>query len=82
MSFSTMFGFLAGLGLFFGSVLLATTELAVFWSISSLTLVVGGTVAATFFGQEARYVILALKGFGGIFVPHRVHRNILNQEVG
>lgn len=82
MSFTTMFGFLAGLGLFVGSVLLATTDVAVFVSFSSLLLVVGGTIAATFFGQEARYVLLALKGVGSIFVPHRVHRNILNQEVG
>ena len=43
MSFTTMFGFLAGLGLFVGSVLLATTDVAVFISFSSLLLVVGGT---------------------------------------
>ena len=77
-----MFGFLAGLGLFIGSVLLATTDVGVFISFSSLLLVVGGTIAATFFGQEARYVVLALKGVGIIFVPQRVNRNILNQEVG
>ena len=82
MSFSTMIGFLAGLGLFIGSVLLATTDVGVFISFSSLLLVVGGTIAATFFGQEARYVILALKGVAGIFVPQRFNRNILNQEVG
>lgn len=82
MSFTAMFGFLAGLGLFIGSILLATTDVAVFISFSSLLLVVGGTIAATFFGKEARYVFLALKGVGSIFVPHRVHRNILNQEVG
>jgi chemotaxis protein MotA len=82
MSFTTMLGFLAGLGLFIGSVLLATTNIGVFLSFSSFLLVVGGTIAATFFGQEARYVLLALKGVGGIFIPHRVSRNILNQEVG
>ncbi len=42
----------------------------------------GGTLAATFVGQEARYVMLALKGIAGTFTPQRVNRNILNQEVG
>jgi chemotaxis protein MotA len=82
MSFTTMFGFLAGLGLFFGSVAIAADNWSVFLSFSSFLLVVGGTVAAAFFGQEARYVLLALKGVGSIFIPHRVNRNILNQEVG
>ncbi len=77
-----MFGFLAGLGLFIGSGLLATTDVGLFISFSSLLLVVCGTIAATFFGQEARYVVLALKGVAGIFVPQRVNRNILNQEDG
>ena len=78
MSFSTMFGFLASLGLFIGSVLLTTTDVGVFISFLSLLLVVGGTIAATFFGQEARCVVLDLKGFAGIFVPQRVKRNVLN----
>jgi len=82
MSFTTMIGFLAGLGLFIGSVLIATLNVAVFLSLSSFLLVVGGTIAATFFGQEARYVVLALKGLLSIFKPQRVQRNILNQEVG
>lgn len=77
-----MLGFLAGFGLFVGSIALATSKWAVFFSFSSLLLVVGGTIAATFFGQEARYVILALKGMFSIFIPHRIHRNVLNQEVG
>ena len=77
-----MIGFLAGLGLFIGSVLIATLNVAVFLSLSSFLLVVGGTIAATFFGQEARYVVLALKGLLSIFKPQRVQRNILNQEVG
>jgi chemotaxis protein MotA len=82
MSFATFFGFLAGIGLFIGSILLATSHIIVFVDGASLLLVVGGTLAATFVGQEARYVILALKGIGSTFKPQHVNRNILNMEVG
>jgi chemotaxis protein MotA len=82
MSFTTFFGFLASIGLFVGSVLLATTKLGLFVDAPSLVLVVGGTLAATFVGQETRYVILALKGIGSTFLPQRVNRNVLNMEVG
>ena len=82
MSFTTFFGFIAGIGLFVGSILLATDNLLLFFSGSGLLLVLGGTLAATFAGQEARYVMLALRGFASTFTPQRVNRNILNQEVG
>jgi chemotaxis protein MotA len=82
MSFTTFFGFIAGIGLFVGSIFLATDNLLLFFSMSSLLLVLGGTLAATFAGQEARYVMLALKAIASTFTPQRVNRNILNQEVG
>ncbi|MDE0814457.1 MAG: hypothetical protein OSB46_10745 [Alphaproteobacteria bacterium] len=53
-----------------------------FISASSLLLVVRGTLAATFVGQEARYSVLALKGIGSTFWIQRVNRDVLNQEVG
>jgi chemotaxis protein MotA len=82
MSFATFFGFLAAVGLFIGSILLATTNFGLFLDLPSFILVVGGTLAATFVGQEARYVNLALKGIGSTFLPQRVNRNVLNMEVG
>ena len=82
MSFATFFGFLAAIGLFVGSILLATSNFGLFLDAPSFILVVGGTLAATFVGQEARYVILALKGIGSTFIPQRVNRTILNTEVG
>ena len=82
MSFATFFGFLAAVGLFIGSILLATTNFGLFLDLPSFIQVVGGTLAATFVGQEARYVNLALKGIGSTFLPQRVNRNVLNMEVG
>lgn len=82
MSIGTLLGFIASLALFIGSIALATDNPLLFISVSSFILVVGGTFAATFVGQEARYVWLAIKGMGSTLLPQRVNRNILNQEVG
>src|SRR3546814_18715560 len=45
-------------------------------------MVLGGTVAATFVGHEARYVWLALRNMTSILVVQRVGRGILNRAVG
>jgi len=82
MSFTTFLGFLGGFGLFIGSILIATDNILLFVSASSLLMVVGGTLAATFIGQEARYVMLALKGIAGTLGVQRVNRDVLNNEVG
>lgn len=82
MSINTFFGFIFAFGLFIGAVVFSTDNYAIFLSVESLLIVVGGTLAASFLGQEARYVLLALKGILSIFGVHRVGRNILNQEVG
>ena len=82
MSINSFIGFIAAFGLFIWSITLSTSNFMVFVSVSSFILVVGGTLAATFLGQEARYVGIGLKAIGSIFLPQRVGRNILNKEVG
>ena len=62
MSFTTIIGILSGFGLIIMSILLETTKVGIFVSFSSLLMVVGGPIAGTLIGQEARYVISALKG--------------------
>ncbi len=69
-------------GLFLGSIFISTDNYAIFVSVSSLIMVVGGTLASTFLGQEARYVMLALRGMLSIFGVHRMGRNVLNNDVG
>ncbi|MCR9220636.1 MAG: MotA/TolQ/ExbB proton channel family protein [Alphaproteobacteria bacterium] len=81
MSINSFVGFLAGIGLFVGAVLISTDNYFIFLSIESLLIVVGGTLAATCLGQEWRYVLLALRGALSIFSVYRMGRNILNQEV-
>ena len=82
MSLTTFIAFLAGLGLFLGSVFISTDNYLLFVDLASLLMVVGGTLAATFMGQEARYVLLALRSMFGIMRVQRIGRGILNQEVG
>ncbi|MTI10875.1 motility protein A [Curvivirga aplysinae] len=82
MSINSFIGFLAAFGLFIGSIFLSTDNPYIFVDAPSLVMVLGGTLAATFLGQEARYVMLALKAALSIFAPQRIGRSIMNQEVG
>ncbi len=82
MSLSTIISFLAALGLFLGSILLATDNFLIFASLSSFIMVFCGTMAATFVSYEARYVWLSLKLIWRIFKRASVGRNILKSEVG
>ncbi|MDX9860244.1 MAG: MotA/TolQ/ExbB proton channel family protein [Rhodospirillales bacterium] len=82
MSLSTIFAFVISLGLFLGSILLATDNFLIFASLSSFVMVVFGTLAATFVSYEARYVGLSLKLIWRIFKRATVGRNILKSEVG
>ncbi len=82
MSFTTLIGFLAGLGLLVGAIVTETSNYMIFLSFSSALMVVGGTLAATLIAQEARYVWLAIKGIASTLAPQRVGRGVLNREVG
>ena len=82
MSLSTILGVLFGLGLVVGSIAISTDNLASFISIPSLLIVVGGTLAASFIGFQARYVIQALKDIGALVKKETVNRNILTTETG
>ena len=77
MALSTISGVLAGLGLIVMSILLETTKFGIFLSASSLMMVVGGTIAGVFIGQETRYVIQALKGVVEIFKSPKAGRGNL-----
>lgn len=82
MSFTTLVGLMAAFGLFIGSVMMSTDNFLIFLSLSSLTMVVGGTFAATFISYEPRYVMLSLKLIWRILFSPKVGRNVLKSEVG
>ena len=82
MSIGTILGFLAGIGLFLGAILISTDNFLVFLSVSSFVMVIGGTLAASFISYEARYVLLSLRMIGKIIASPTVGRNLLKSEVG
>ena len=82
MSISTIVGFLLGVLLVVGSVVLSTNNYLVFLELAGSMMVVGGTLASTFVAYEPRYVILALKLIPTIFFQNRVGRGVLMGEVG
>ncbi|MEQ8805923.1 MAG: MotA/TolQ/ExbB proton channel family protein [Rhodospirillales bacterium] len=82
MSLTTLVGLLAAFGLFIGSVMMSTDNFLIFLSLSSLLMVVGGTLSATFISYEPRYVMLSLRLIWRILFSPKVGRNVLKSEVG
>ena len=81
ISLSTLAGIFLGFGLFVFSIMANTNTYGIFWSISSLLLVLGGTLAATMISYEGRYVWKALLTLGQVIVPTQVNHKVLYQEV-
>jgi chemotaxis protein MotA len=82
MSFPTLIGFLLGIGLFIGSIVLSTDNYMIFLHLAGFIMVIGGTTAATFVAFEPRYVLQALRITLSIFFTHKIGRSALTNEVG
>ena len=82
MSLGTILGVLFGFGLFASAIVMATDNYGMFLSLPSAIMVVGGTLAASFIAYQARYVLLATKEIGGLFIKGRVDRKLLTVETG
>lgn len=82
MSLNTLLGVLFGFGLFLAAIALSTDNYLIFFSVPSLIMVIGGTLASAFISYEARYVLLAMRNMASILMIQRVGRSVLNFEVG
>ncbi|MAO90241.1 MAG: flagellar motor protein MotA [Rhodospirillaceae bacterium] len=82
MSLNTLIAFLLAFGLFIFAIVSQTNNYLIFVDPFSFVMVIGGTLAATFLGQEYRYVMLALRSIFSMFAVYRAGRNVLNQDVG
>ncbi len=67
MSIGSILGFLIGIGLFVLAIVLKTNNLWLFFDLSSVVIVLGGTFSSCYLGYQARYVNLALKDLLTIF---------------
>lgn len=80
ISVGTVLGLLVGVGLFLGSILMATDNFAMFWSVPSLLMVLGGTLANAFISYQAGYVIRALMEACRIMAHARINESIFYAE--
>lgn len=82
ISLSALFGFFLGIGLFAAAVFFNTDNYLMFFSLSSLLMVLGGTVAAAMISYDGRYVGLAFKEIGLTMVTSKVNPVKLYEDVG
>ena len=82
MSLPTLLGFVIGIALFILSIALSTDNYLIFFHLTGIMMVLGGTMAATFVAFEPRYVLGSFKAALSIFFQHKVGRAILTGEVG
>jgi chemotaxis protein MotA len=81
MSIGTVTGFVAGLALFLVAIMMATDDYMIFWSGTSIVMVLGGTLANAFISYQGVYVFAAMKDVFTIYGHAKVNRNILVDEV-
>ncbi|NMM45155.1 flagellar motor protein MotA [Rhodospirillaceae bacterium KN72] len=82
MSLNTLIAFILAFGLFIFAIVSSTDNYFIFVDLFSAIMVIGGTLAATFLGQEYRYVMLSIRAIFSMFAVYRSGRNVLNQDVG
>ena len=80
ISVGTLLGIILGFGLFFLAIILNTDNYGMFFSLSSLFMVVGGTFAASMISFRGRYVINALKDLIRIIIPQNIDPESLYKE--
>ena len=82
LSWDTVLGIFIGVGLFVYAVASTTSNSAIFLSLSSFTMVIGGTFAATMISYQARYVLKTLKALWFILVPYKVSASTIFADIG
>ncbi len=82
ISWDTVIGILSGVGLFVYAIYASTENTLIFWSVASLSMVIGGTFAAIMISYQARYVLRTLKAMLGILIPTSVNPQTLFADVG
>ena len=82
ISVSALIGFILGISLFLAAIYFNTDNFLMFFSISSLGLVAGGTVAAAMVSYAGQNVLQAFKEIGYTVIASKVSPNKLYRDVG
>lgn len=81
MSFASLIGVIAGLGLIAAAIFLETPNWTVYFSGGSLLMVLGGTIAAAFMSYHATSVMTAFAAILGMFQKPKSTHEGLNVEI-
>ena len=81
MSLPALLGFIFGIMLFSTSVYLSTSDVTIFFSLSSVLMVLGGTIATTFMSYQYRYVLKAFRAIWWMVKKPKATREGLNAEI-
>lgn len=81
ISWDTLFGMLAGFGLFAFAIVSSTDNAMIFWSVASLAMVIGGTFASIIISYHSRYVFKTFKALFAMMVPMQVSPTTLLGDV-
>lgn len=82
ISWDTVLGVLAGVGLIAFAIHEATDNVFIFASLHALAMVIGGTFASTMVSYQGRYVMKTVKAMFAILFPTKVSPQTLFAEVG
>ncbi len=82
ISYTALFGFLLGLGLFSLAIYINTDNYLMFFSVSSLLIVLGGTIAVAMISFEGHNVSLAFKEIAATLMTAKVDPRTLYEDVG
>lgn len=82
ISITAFLGFILGIALFSLAIILNTDNYLMFFSLSSLLLVLGGTLASAMISFEGRNVIKAVKEIGLTLIASKVNSKVLYEDVG
>lgn len=81
MSFPSLLGVIAGLGLLVTAVLIATDNPFIYLNLEAIFIVLGGSVAAAFMSYYHVYVLTAFKAIAWMFNKPKSTREGLNTEI-
>lgn len=81
MSLPSLLGFILGLALFGGSIMLATDDYMSFVDIPSVLMVFGGTIASAYMSYHHRYVNIAFKAMWWMLKKPKSTHETLNTEI-
>lgn len=81
MSLASLIGFIVGILLFVGSIVIATDNYMSFFELHAFLIVIGGTTATAYMSYQARYVNIAFKAIAWMFKKPKSTREGLNTEI-